>query len=77
MRIKSCPPTTAVVCSECDRVWSAPRKVGLNNDAELEAVLLHAGLSGSWEDIECIHQGVFWDQLEADYQSILSRKHLA
>ena len=75
--IKSNPPTEAIACSECDRIWVAPRKVGVNNDAELEIALPQLGLSGAWSNLECIHQGVPWDHLETGYQAILSSKRQA
>lgn len=74
VRIKSSPPIEAVVCSECDRIWVAPRKIGVNNDDELEGALSQLGLSGTWSNLECIQQGVPWHRLDAGYQTILSSK---
>jgi uncharacterized Zn finger protein len=74
VRIKSSPPVEAAICSECDRIWPAPHKVGVRNDAELGVTLSHLGLSENWSNIEHIHPGVFWDHLDASYQSTLKNK---
>ena len=74
VRIKSSPPIIAIVCSECDRIWPEPRKVGVINDAELGSLLSHLGLSEDWSNLECLHPGVHWTQLDASYQSILNKK---
>lgn len=73
--IKTNPSIVAVACSECDRIWIPPCKVGVNNETDLEVVLSQLGLSGAWANIESIQQGVPWDHLDADYQTILMRKH--
>ena len=77
VRINSSPPTAAIACSECDRVWLAPHKVGLHNDAELDDVLAKLGLSNGWSNLERLHHGVPWDQLETGYQTILISKQQA
>ena len=74
VRIKSSPPTVAVACSECDRTWVAPSKVSVNNDTELSVVLSKFGLTNTWESLERIHQGIHWDDLGTDFQSILFAK---
>jgi uncharacterized Zn finger protein len=74
VRIKSSPPTSAVVCAECDRIWTAPSKVGLQNEAELDDVLSKLGLSSTWSNLERLQQGVPWDYLEAGLQLILKRR---
>lgn len=75
VRIKLTPPSDAIVCSECDRIWLAPNKVGIDNDMQLETVLLQLGLSDSWSNLECIASGVHWDSLDPVYQEILNRKY--
>lgn len=74
VRIKSSPPTVAVACSECDRTWVAPNKVGANDETELAVLLSQLGLTESWANLECIHQGIPWDSLDADYHSILLQR---
>lgn len=77
VRIKSNPPLMAVVCSECDRIWPEPHKVGLENDAELGDFLPQLGLTEDWSNLECIHPGVDWDSLDDGYQLIVKMKAMA
>ena len=77
VRIKSSPPVEAVVCVECDRVWLAPYKVGLQNDGQLEPALLGVGVDPSWSSLDRISQGGAWDRLDSDYQAVLQRKNLS
>ncbi len=77
VRIKLSDAIEAVVCSECDRIWLAPDKVGLHNDAMLETTLSNPGLSASWSNLECIAQGVPWERIDPACQAILSSKRHA
>ena len=77
VRIKSSSPRDAIVCSECDRIWLTPEKVGLRNDETVEIALPRLGVEPSWLNLQRISKGVAWEQLDAHYQAILSTKGLA
>ena len=72
VRINTLPPVEAVVCSECDRIWVAPAKVGMTHDEVVGDVLPAMGLSPYWENFEIIGRGVPWDRLDVDFQNILA-----
>jgi hypothetical protein len=73
VEIKTPSGIEAVVCSECDRIWVAPNKIGFHNGEQLDDVLAEHGLTGLWHPLDRIRAGAPLDRIGPDYLAILER----